>query len=308
MKFQDYYQTLGVERTASQAEIQRAYRKLARKYHPDINKAPEAEEKFKGLNEAYEVLSDPEKREKYDSLGSQWQRDEELRTPPGWQGGARATGEAFGDYSDFFRAFFGGLGGVGGDDGQGWQWQSRGEDQEADIEITLEEAIHGSQRTLALEGVELGSRGESQRSRRSIDVKIPAGVTEGSRLRLPKQGGKGHGGAAGDLFLRVHLKPDPRFRVEQHDLHTNLDLTPWEAALGAKVTVPIIGGKVSLTVPPGSVSGQLLRLRGKGIPKRSSGSGDLLVTLRIVVPAELSPEERRLFEELAKVSHFRPRQ
>ena len=309
--FQDYYKILGVEKTASQEEIQRAFRKLARKYHPDINKAGDAEEKFKEINEAYEVLGDPAKRSRYDQIGSGWDgqfADQE------YQGGNNVrfhfSNADPGQFSDFFQNLFGG----GWSFGQETEFRGggtrrrRGRDHETTISITLADAYHGARKNIEVEGVEADSSGRPTRTRRTYEVSIPPGVTDGSLIRLSGQGGSGGGGAeAGDLFLRVSILPDKRFTLNGHDFGTTVDITPWEAALGAKVTVPTIDGRINLTVPAGTQSGQILRVRGKGMPVASGRYGDLLVNLRIVVPKHLSARERNLFEELAKESRFDPR-
>lgn len=320
VKFQDYYQTLGVPKTASQDEIQRAYRKLARKYHPDVNKEKGAEQKFKELSEAYEVLKDPDKRKQYDELGANWKAGQEFKPPPGWKnakfdfggpGGFSFGGDGF---SDFFEMFFGRSAGPGrggarvrfGPHGAGFdfeqEFQQAGATHEAQITISLEDAYHGAKRQITLS--------DNGGPPKTYDVKIPRGVTEGAKIRLAGQGGPGRGGAPpGDLILIVHLAQHPNFQVDGHDLTTTLPLTPWEAALGAKLPVDTLEGQVTLTIPPGAASGQKLRLRGKGLPHRGHPDrhGDLYVLLKIVVPKELSDEERRLFEELAKVSRFDPR-
>lgn len=327
VKFQDYYEILGVERGATQEQIQAAYRKLARKYHPDVNKSPDAEEKFKRLNEAYEVLRDPEKRRRYDSLGENWQAGQDFTPPPGWEFFSSRTGRSggqgfafdffggdgfeespFSGFSDFFDMLFGGgLGGrprrssTGG--GRTSSWASAGEDQEAEITISLEEAHRGGRKTLTLETTD-GRRRES----RTLEVNIPAGTPDGHRLRLRGQGGSGAGGGpAGDLYLRVRIAPHPLFRLNGKDLEVEVPVAPWEAALGARIEVPLIDGKASLKLPPGVQSGQRLRLRGKGLAQRNGAQGDLYAILKIVVPASLSARERELFEELARVSTFRPR-
>lgn len=309
--YQDYYATLGVGKSASQEEIQRAYRKLARKYHPDINKESTAEEKFKQINEAYEVLGDPEKRAKYDQFGRGW--DDQFANQ-GYQGGDNVrfhfSNADPGQFSDFFQNLFGG-GWSFGEETEfrgGGTRRRRGRDHEATINITLADAYHGARKSIELEKVEADSTGRPTRARRSYDVTIPPGVTDGSLIRLAGQGGSGSGGAeAGDLFLRVNILPDKRFTLNGHDLATTVDITPWEAALGAKVLVPTLDGRINLTVPAGTQSGQTLRVRGKGMPVTSSRYGDLLVNVRIVVPKHLSARERHLFEELAKESRFDPR-
>ncbi|WP_318557231.1 DnaJ C-terminal domain-containing protein [Geobacter anodireducens] len=310
-KFQDYYAILGVSKSATQEEVQRAYRKLARQYHPDINKESTAEEKFKQINEAYEVLGDPEKRARYDQLGS------------GWDGqfahGEYQSGDNVrfhfsnadpGQFSDFFQNLFGGGWGFGEENEfrGGAARRRRGRDHEATINISLADAYHGARKSIELERIESDSTGKPIRTRRSYDVAIPAGVTDGSLIRLAGQGGSGSGGGeSGDLFLRVNILPDKRFTLNGHDLATTVDITPWEAALGSKVPVPTIDGRINLTVPAGTQSGQTLRVRGKGMPAASGRYGDLMVNVRIVVPKHLSARERKLFEELAKESRFDPR-
>ncbi|HEY6008677.1 MAG TPA: J domain-containing protein [Geobacteraceae bacterium] len=310
VSYRDYYETLGVGRTASQEDIQRAYRKLARKYHPDINKSPGAEERFKEINEANEVLGDPEKRARYDQVGSAWQPDREFHPPPGdTEVRFTFTGDDPGQFSDFFQTLFGG----------GWRGEEelrgggvrrrRGRDQEAALDVTLREAYHGGRKTVELERLDIGPDGQPARVRKTYDITLPKGVTDGSLIRLSGQGGAGSGGgAAGDLYLRLRILPDPQFTLKGHDLLTEVGVAPWEAALGAKVEVPTIDGRVSMTVPPGTQSGQTFRIRGKGMPGEGGDHGDLLATVRIVVPRQLSEREKRLFQELAQASSFNPRQ
>jgi curved DNA-binding protein len=309
--YQDYYATLGVGKTATQEEIQRAYRKLARKYHPDINKASDAEEKFKQLNEAYEVLGDPEKRTRYDQFGSGW--DGQFANQEQQSGDTvrfHFSSADPGQFSDFFQNLFGGGWSFGNETGLkgGGTTRRRGRAHEAGISITLAEAYHGARKTIELERVEADSSGRPVRNRRNYDVTIPLGVTDGSLIRLAGQGGSGSGGAeSGDLFLRISILPDTRFSLNGHDLTTTIDITPWEAALGAKVQVPTVDGRINLTIPSGTQSGQTLRVRGKGMPVAAGRYGDLLVNVRIVVPKHLTARERHLFEELAKESLFDPR-
>ena len=346
VKFQDYYETLGVSRGASQEEIQAAYRKLARKYHPDLNKSPDAEERFKQVGEAYEVLRDPEKRKRYDTLGQDWKGGQDFTPPPGWEeifrsgaaGGRARRGarggapggqgfEVFGDFdfeespfggggfSDFFNMLFGqgfargaAPGGPRGFRGAGPAGPQRGQDHEAEITIPLEEAMQGGRRTISLESVQPDPSGRPQRSTRTFEVSIPAGVTEGRRLRLGGQGGRGPGGLpAGDLYLRVHLAPHPSFRVEGADLETEVPVAPWEAALGGSIEVPIVGGRAQVRLPPGIQGGQKVRLKGKGLARPEGGRGDLYALIRVAMPKPLSAREKELFEELARVSPFRPR-
>ena len=303
MKYKDYYKILGVERTASDEEIKKAYRKLARKYHPDVNKTPEGEERFKEITEAYEVLDDPGKRKKYDQLGADWRSGQEFRPPPGWQSRGGGMGEGFGGggFSDFFEAFFGG-GGGGFSRGGRARGRSKGADSHAEVSLTLEEVFHGTRKAFQLSD---GMGGAP----RTIQVTIPAGTTEGAKIRLAGQGGEDpFGGGRGDLILTVRLLPHARFTVQGHDVEMTLPVTPWEAALGAKVPVSLLDGtRAMVSVPPGSQSGTFLRLKGKGLKTRSGEAGDVRIHVRIVVPKELSAEEKRLFESLAEVSGFDPR-
>jgi len=325
VKFKDYYELLGVSRTASADEIRKAYRKLARKYHPDVSKAAGSENRFKEVAEAYEVLSDAEKRRRYDELGSNWQAGQEFQPPPGWQnvrfdfGGqpnaSGFSGRPSGGFSDFFESLFGEpFGRGGGRAPQGWDmggepWEEGGRDQEAAITITLEDAYRGGARGISLQAEEVDERGHARRKTRTYQVRIPPGITDGARIRLAGQGAKGRGGApAGDLYLRVNIAPHPTFKLNGHDVEMELPVSPWEAALGAKITIETLDGHAAVHVPAGTQSGQRLRLRGKGFP--SSGNvepGDLLVTLKIVVPSKLSAKERQLLEELARTSSFNPR-
>lgn len=318
MDYKDYYQTLGVKKDASQDEIQKAYRKLARKYHPDVNKAPEAELKFKEIGEAYEVLKDSDKRQKYDQFGSAWKHAQQRGgTPPGFdfRDFAQGGGFDFGDFaqggggegfSSFFEMLFGrGAGGrrAGGAGFGGFEdlRNRAGGNSEAEIAISLEDAIHGSTREIALSDPATGQR-------KNLSVKIPAGVREGQRIRLAGQGQPGMGGGAtGDLFLRIRIEPDPRFRLEGADLHTHVPVTPWEAALGTDAEVETPEGTVRIRIPAGSSSGRKIRLRGRGLTRAGSERGDLLAEVRIVVPSELSERERELFEQLAEASEFQAR-
>ncbi len=309
--YQDYYATLGVARTATLDEIKKAYRKLARKYHPDLNPGDkEAETKFKEVQEAYDVLSDPEKRKRYDRLGANWKAGAEFRPPPDWE---EATGdfggyqegfgngdrEHFGGFSDFFESLFAGRR-RGARAGPGFRM--RGQDIEAEVPVTLEEAHRGTRKSLTLE---LEGSG-----RKTLEVTIPPGVRDGTVLRLGDQGEPGAGGGPpGDLHVRVHFLPHPRFTVQGvGDLVTELPVAPWEAVLGARVPVETLEGQVELTIPPGSQNGKPLRLRGQGMRRRDGTRGDLYVRLKVMVPTKPSPEERRLFEQLATVSSFRPRE
>ena len=322
MEYQDYYETLGIKRGASQDEVQKAFRKLARKYHPDINKQPGAEDRFKQINEAYEVLKDPEKRKMYDSLGSNWRNGQNFSPPPEWeqmfggfsrhthggQGASQFEFSGMGGFSDFFESIFGNMGGFGNSGfGRGTQ-TTPGQSLEAAISISLEDAFHGAKKTITLDMVEQLPNGSTVSKPKSYSVKIPAGSKEGTTIRLKGQGAPSiSGGAAGDLLLRVKLLKHPKFTVSGSDLVTTLSLAPWEAALGTKIPVKTMSGSVNLTIPAGSQSGKRLRLKGKGLPQKGGSNGDLFVELKIVVPEKLSKEEKKLFEELSQKSAFKPR-
>ena len=309
MRFKDYYETLGVARGAAQEDIKRAYRRLARKYHPDVSKAADAESRFKEIGEAYEVLKNPEKRAAYDRFGQDWKHGQEFHPPPGWERQFHFGGDGFSDtsgFSDFFEALFGrgGFQGAGGDfqDARGSMGatagargpaQTRHLDQSARIEIPLEDAYRGATRNVVLRG-------------RTLSVKIPRGVTEGQRIRLGGQGGAGAGGApAGDLYLTVTHAAHPLFRAEGRDVHLRLPVAPWEAALGATVAVPTLGGKVDLKIPRGSRAGRTLRLKGRGLPGRPAG--DQYVVLEIVTPPADTPEAESLYRMMAESMDFDPR-
>lgn len=315
MKYKDYYSILGVGRGASDDEIKKAYRQLARKYHPDVNKSRDAEEKFKEVTEAYEVIGDPDKRKRYDQFGSNWKQGEDFRPPPGWQSTTYSTGGeegAFGggDFSDFFEAFFGQAGG-GARGRRGHMFREEGADHEADIELSLEDVYHGVRREISLRTTDVDDHGRVHHGTKQFSVTIPPGTTNGARIRLAGQGGAGrHGGAAGDLFLRVHLRPHPLFSAKGHDLEADLRISPWEAALGAKVNVPLLDGKrAAMNLPAGTQSGTHLKLRGKGLPRGAGReSGDLVIRVMIVVPKHLTLREKELIEELGRISTFNPRE
>ena len=315
----DYYEVLGVSRTADAEELQEAYRRLARRYHPDVNKDPAAEERFKEVNEAYHVLADPDTRARYDRFGPDFRRIPEgaereaagagARRPGGRPGGA-GRGPTFDeeqvfvsgeeglggiDLEDLFGGLFGGRGGRGGRA----SGPMAGADQEAELELTVEEAYRGGRRWVSLAGPD---------GQRSYEVTIPPGVVDGQRIRLAGQGGRGTGGAGpGDLYLMVRIAPHPRYRLDGRDLHVELPVSPWEAALGATVPVDTPGGEAKVKVPAGSSSGRRLRLRGQGMPNPRGQPGDLYAEVRIMVPRRLSRRERELFEELANASSFDPR-
>jgi len=290
----DYYEALGVPRGASSEEIRGAYRKLARRYHPDVNKDPEAEERFQEVSEAYEVLSDPEKRERYDRLGPNWRGG---GSGPGGQGFGGfddvevefGEGTGFGEYSDLFEGLFGGS-------RRRAPRPRRGPDLEAELELSLEEAANGGKRWVSLAG------------ERSYEVTIPPGVRDGQRIRLAGEGAQGNGGGpGGDLFLRVRLRQHPRLRLDGDDLYTDLPVSPWEAALGETVELMTLNSRAQVKVPAGSSCGRRLRLRGEGYPRGGGHRGDLYATVKIVVPEKLSRAERKAFKELAEVSKFDPR-
>jgi curved DNA-binding protein len=306
MKYKDYYKTLGLARDASNEDIKKAYRRLARKYHPDVSTERDAEAQFKEIAEAYETLKDPQKRAAYDGLGAH-RSGAQFRPPPDWfdRFHVRGSGHMGGvDLADLFASFggFGGMGGAGGARGfQGFGGRGgraaprRGEDVEARVELGLEDAARGTEATL--------NAGAQQ-----VRVRIPRGTTDGQRLRLRGRGAPGAGGGpAGDLFLTVALRPHPQFRAEGHDLSIDVPLAPWEAALGASVEIPTLDSRVTLKIPPGSRSGQRLRLAGLGLPKPAGGAGDLYAVLSIALPATLSARERELYEQLRDASPFDPR-
>lgn len=311
MKYKDYYQILGVNRDASEDAIKKAYRRLARKYHPDVSKESGAEERFKEVSEAYEVLRDAEKRAAYDQLGHNWQAGQDFRPPPGWQGGQRAhpggAGFSSRDFSDFFESLFGrgGFSGMGGFTERG-SFAAAGQDQTVALEISLEEAHHGGSRTVQLQTPERDPGGRVVSRARTLNVKIPAGVTHGQKIRLSGQGGAGQGGgSSGDLYLEVSIKPHPLYKAHSRDILLELPLAPWEAALGCKVEAPTLGGPVTLNIPANARNGQKLRLRGRGLP--GNPPGDQLVTLRIVNPPADTEAARELFQRMERELPFDPR-
>ncbi len=306
MKYKDYYQVLGVERDAGTDAIKKAYRKLAHKYHPDVSKDPAGEEKFKEIADAYQTLKDPEKRAAYDQLG-RYQSGQEFRPPPDW---SRQFGDTQFSTDDIDLAdLFAGLAGRRPHaERRGGTFQMPGQDYEVTAHITLDEASRGTTVDLRLTVPEYDQQGRVHRVERTFKARIPKGATDGQRLRLRGKGGKGLGGAPdGDLYLNIALHPHALYRVSGHDLYLDLPLTPWEAALGAVVEVPTLGGSVRLKVPAGTHAGQKLRLARRGLPKPSEGEGDLYAIVQIAVPTVLSERERALFEELAKGSSFNPR-
>lgn len=319
MEYKDYYKILGIDRKATAAQIKKSYQKLARKFHPDVSKDPDAEKKFKEINEAYQVLRDETKRASYDQLGSSWQSGQQgFQPPPGWQfrqGGPQQTEEIFENegFSDFFESLFG-RGGAGmhsrfgGGRTQGHAYQQRGNDETSKINITLEEAYHGTERSLNIQDTESDPRtGQLKTKTRTLKVKIPTGVTEGQQIRLAGQGGRGLGGGAnGDLYLEIHIQPHSLYTLQGRDIYLNLPITPWEAALGAHIPVPTPGGTVRLNIPPDSQSGNKLRLKGRGLP--GTKPGDEYVVLKILTPPPTNEKQRELYQEMAKeMSFFDPR-
>ncbi len=326
MEYLDYYKILGVSRKATQEEIRRAFRKHARKYHPDVNKSADADARFKNINEAYEVLKDPEKRKHYDTYGSKSQEAAGRRSGPFWNqhysqnnptsGRTRtfkfdsngAFGEATG-FSDFFNDLFGNgherrqTGSFGYN-----SYDRQGRSQEAEITVTLDDVINGATKSIALQTYQATNTGRTGPNTKTLQVKIPKGVTDGSVIRLAGQGEPGYAsGPDGDLLIRIHIAPDRRFSIEGHNLHTVVNISPWEAALGAKIPVQTASTTVSVTIPRGTQGGKKMRLRGKGLTRSKGSAGDLIVEIQIMVPSRLTREERDLFEELQKTSQFDPR-
>jgi DnaJ-class molecular chaperone len=329
VKFKDYYDVLGTSKTATEDDIRKAYRALARKYHPDVNPGDKsAEDRFKEINEAYEVLSDPDKRKRYDQLGPNWKAGSDFTPPPGWQnanvefggfGNGFGAGRGSGGFSDFFESLFGGRRGARTGPG----FRMRGDDIDAEITLSLEEAHRGVTRSISLQVNEpcpdcggSGTKGGKScptcrgngviRRQRSFDVTIPAGVRDGSVIRLAGQGEPGANGApSGDLFLHVRIEPHRLFEiVSENDIQVEVPISPWEAALGAKIAVPTLEGDVEMNIPASTQGGRRLRLRGQGLNKREGGRGDEYVKLKIVIPPKLTTKEKQLFQKLAAESHF----
>jgi len=310
MEYKDYYKILGVERDAKEAEIKTAYRRLARKYHPDVSKESNAENKFKELGEAYEVLKDSEKRQAYDQLGANWKSGQNFNPPPGWEGGfSNAGGAGFSSadgFSDFFESMFGGgfaQGGAGFNQAGGFHqggFQSKGADQHAKITITLEDAFNGAKKNIRLGG---GPSGNG----RNLDVKIPAGITSGKRIRLAGQGSPGAGGGAnGDLYLEVTITPHRLYKLDGNNILLDLPITPWEAVLGAQIQVPTLGGRVEAKIPAGSQSCKKLRFKNRGL--KGNPTGAQIVTLQIVMPESNGDEDKEYFQDMKKRFDFNPRQ
>lgn len=312
MKFQDYYQTLAVARDASQDEIKKAFRKLARKYHPDVSKEKDAELRMKEVNEAYAVLSDPEKRAAYDQLGKSYQPGQDFRPPPNWDEGFEFSGHDFrsrdaGEFSDFFDELFGHMGrGRKPRAGQG-EFRTGGDDHHARIQIGLDEAWTGSTREIALRVPQLAEDGHVSLRTRKLQVRIPKGVQEGQLIRLAGQGSPGFGGGPpGDLYLEVSFVPQERYRVDRRDLYLNLPVAPWEAALGATIEVPLPAGeRVKVRLPPGAQSGNQLRVRGMGLPAETAG--DLFLQIEVLIPEAKDDAARALYQRMAQELAFDPR-
>ncbi|HWP00219.1 MAG TPA: DnaJ C-terminal domain-containing protein [Methylococcus sp.] len=302
MEFKDYYRILGVERSATEDEIKKAYRKLARKYHPDLSKEKDAEARMKEINEAYEVLKDPEKRAAYDQLGGRYRGGQEFRPPPDWGTGFEFSHGPFAsaDFSDFFNSLFGGFGRAG----RGFH--ARGEDHHARILVDLEDTFHGATRMLTLRVPQMDPQGRLVTRERLLQVHIPKGIREGEMIRLAGQGAPGvAGGPAGDLYLEVHFNPHPIYRVDGRDLYVTLPLAPWEAALGATVKAPTPTGPVEVRIPAGSQNGRKLRLKGKGIP--GDPPGDLYLVLEVVLPPADSEKAQEVYRSMAERLAFNPR-
>lgn len=335
MQYQDYYKILGVDKSASESDIKKAYRKLARKYHPDVSKEPNAEEEFKKVNEAYEVLRDKEKRAAYDQLGHNWKAGQDFRPPPGWEnifsggGGFQQTRgsakeQTFGGFSDFFESLFGGSGrgGFGGgfgrsfSEGEDYQraYQShraphgqKGEDITASLSVDIEDAYHGATKTINLRVPAKNEYGHMEMKLTSLNVKIPKGVLPGKKIRLKGKGGSAIGAAEpGDLYLEIHYNKSSKYHLEGKDIFYNLPITPWEAALGTTIPVETIAGKMNVKIPPNSQSGKKLRMKEKGMP--GPIPGDFYYQLQIMNPPITTDDDREIYETMAKKFNYNPRQ
>lgn len=291
MEYKDYYQILGVSRDVSPEDLKKAYRKLARKYHPDVSKEANAEAKFKEVGEAYEALKDPEKRAQYDRFGANYKNGQSFTPPPGWGAG---HGAGAGDFSSFFESMFGGGGRRDGGD----SFFAQGEDVNAKITISLEEAFKGAQKAIR--------RPSGSNQTGTLNVKIPAGIAAGKKIRLSGQGNAGLGGSAGDLLLEIAIAPHAFYRVEDKDIYLDLPIAPWEAALGAKVTVPTLAGRINLSIPAGAKSGQKMRLKGRGLPSKEPG--DQFVVLQIMTPPATTDKAKQLYQQMAEEMTFNPRE
>lgn len=311
MEFRDYYKTMGVGRDATQEEIKRAYRKLARKYHPDVSQEPDAERRFKEVGEAYEVLKDPQKRAAYDQLGMNWKAGQEFRPPPDWGdsfafGGGIHRGGTGAVFSDFFESLFGHGGFATGLGGMPRGGRARGEDHHARVLIDLVDAFNGARRSLTLQIPGFDARGHWGIHSRTLNVRIPKGIHQGQQIRLSGQGAPGPGGGgAGDLYLEVEFRPHPLYSIEGRDLYLDLPVAPWEAALGAKIKAPTPEGMIDLRIPAGSGAGKKLRLKGRGIP--GSPPGDLYAVLQIALPPADSEQAQHLYRQMEETLRFNPR-
>lgn len=294
MEYKDYYKILGVSRTATPEEIKKAYRTLARKYHPDVSKEENAEEKFKEVGEAYEVLRDKDKRAQYDQFGGQFRHGQSFSAPPGWEENVGGFGQ--GNFSSFFENMFGGMGGMGG--GRSDNFFAKGEDVSAKITISLEDAFNGSNKSIRRPA------GATQTG--TVSVKIPAGIEPGKKIRLTGQGKAGMNGKPGDLYLEIQIAPHSLYRLEGKDVYLDLPITPWEAALGAKITAPTLAGKISLNIPAGARSGQKMRLKGRGLPGKTAG--DQFVVLQIMTPPANTAEAKKFYQQMAEKLPFNPRE
>jgi curved DNA-binding protein len=316
LEFKDYYQVLGVQRDATAEDIKKAFRKLARKYHPDVSKEPDAETRMKDLNEAFAVLSDPEKRAAYDQLGQRYRAGQDFHPPPDWDAGFEYSGRGFSEaeaaeFSDFFSELFGSRFGAGRTGMHGSHgFHMRGEDHHAKIMLDIEDAYHGATRTVTLRMPRTDANGRVMLQEHNLDVRIPRGVYEGQMIRLAGQGSPGIGrGEPGDLYLEVHFAPHARYRVEGRDVYATLPVAPWEAALGAQVQARVPDGTVEVRIPEGSQSGRKLRLKGRGIPAASASGapGNLYLVLDVVLPPANTPKARQLYETMARDMAFDPR-
>jgi curved DNA-binding protein len=311
MEYKDYYNILKVKRDASQDEVKQGYRRLARKYHPDISKEKDAEAKFKDVGEAYEVLKDPEKRTAYDKFGADWKAGQEFKAPPNWDAGFEFSGAGYtggdtNDFSDFFEQLFGHTK-FSGARQQRSTFRMQGENQHAKIVIRLEDAFQGSRQTITLSRAKVDEQGHVKTEPHSLHVTIPKGIIEGQHIRLEGQGMPGIGGGPnGDLFLEIAFAEHPLFQADDRDIYHSLSITPWEAALGATVTVPTLGGNVDLKIPAGSQGGQKLRLKDRGLSS-SKKKGNQYVTFRIIVPEPKTEEQKKLYREMAKIMEANPR-
>jgi curved DNA-binding protein len=312
MQFKDYYQILGVARDETAENIKKAFRKLARKYHPDVSKESDADERMKEINEAYAVLSDPEKRVAYDQLGRGYHPGEDFHPPPDWDAGFEFSGHGFSpheaaEFSDFFAELFGRMGGQrGGFDARRSAFHPGGQDHHAKVLLDIEDAFSGPTQQISLRVPQVDAQGRVQLATRTLNVRIPIGVYEGQVIRLGGQGAPGIGGApAGDLMLEVHFRPHGRFRPDGRNLHMDLPVAPWEAALGSVIAVDLPGGNIKVRIPEGAQSGRQLKVRGKGIP--GNPPGDLLLELLVVLPPADSPRARQMYEDMARHFAFNPR-